>query len=123
MPRSIEEIESMAETLGEAIADTTEFKALVVVNTKVRADVGLRGLHEQYLKQQEKIEALLQDQKPVEPADKREMERLQNQLRSNTTMQEMARAEADYSHLMSRVSRGINMHLEELLSGGENDHG
>ncbi len=115
MPESMKDVLELADKLGQALARTERFQALAEVNSKLRDDAELRKLHEQYVEQEKKIQQLLSQGKPVEVEDKKTLSDLQDKLRSSPLMQQLARAEADYTEMMSRVSRAINNPMDEQL--------
>jgi cell fate (sporulation/competence/biofilm development) regulator YlbF (YheA/YmcA/DUF963 family) len=122
MTEPMDRVIELARQLGDAIAETDRFKAFAAAQKAVSADASLREIDAKLRAQQEKIDKLLEEGKAVEPEDKRELENLQNTLRTSDALQDLARAEANYAEMMSRVSRAINEPLNRELgdeAGGD----
>ena len=122
MTEPMDRVIELARDLGRAIAETERFKEFAAAQKTVSADATLREIDSKLRAQQEKIDKLLEEGKAVEPEDKRELENLQNTLRTSDALQDLARAEANYAEMMSRVSRAINEPLNRELgdeAGGD----
>jgi len=109
----MDEVLELAQKLGAAIARHDRYRALVAARKSLDADEQAMGLNKALIEQTMKIAELEDKQAPVEPEDKRELKRLQDETRANPALQEFARAEADYVEVMNKVNRAI----QEALDG------
>ncbi len=103
----MERVFALAEKLGQALAGHERFKALRAAEERVRKDEATMKAQEALENQLTRISELERNGKPVEVADKREVERLQDAVRSQPALQELAKAQADYFEMMHQVNRRI----------------
>lgn len=103
----MEELLELAEKLGFAIAAHERFQALRDAEKKVRENETALRAQTALEKQMNHISELERSGKPVEVADKRELERLQNEFRSQGALQQLVKAQADYLEMMNKVNETI----------------
>jgi len=103
----MEKVLNLAEKLGEAIAMSDRFKALRTTEENVAKDEAATKAQEDLEKQLTKIGELEGSGKPVEVADKRELDRLQEKIRSYPSLQALVKAQADYFEMMNKVNETI----------------
>ena len=107
MSDSLQEIQELAEKLGDAIARNPRFLALRDAEKAVDADPSAKELLKKY---NEKTMAILQKEDsllPVEPEEKRDLMKLRADVARNGILQALNKAQADYSEMMNRVNRSV----------------
>lgn len=107
----MEEIVKLAAELGKRIAANERFTALRNAEDAAEKDSETCELLDAANKQRETLAQLEAEGKPIEPEDKREMQRLDDAIRANEKLQALARARADYLELMNRVNEAIRSAL------------
>jgi len=107
----MEEIVRLARELGRNIARHERFLSLREAEKAVEEDGETRELLRRAQEQREKVARLEAEGKPVEPEDKRALQRLNEAVRDNAKLQHLARAQADYMELMNRVNAAIRAEL------------
>lgn len=108
----MDEILKAAQNLGDLIAESDRFVALRRAEKVVEDDPDTKELLKKADAQSEKIAELERSLKPVEPADKEEMQRLTDAMHGNEKLGALARAQADYLELMNKVNDAIRGRLE-----------
>ena len=108
----MDEVIAAAEKLGRLLSESERYRALRQAEDAVRADPVAGKLVEQIEAQRRKIAGLEAAMKPVEPADKHELQRLLSEAHSNATLQSLARRQADYMEMMQRVNAAVQGSLE-----------
>ena len=108
----MDEILKAAQNLGDRIAESDRFMALRRAGEAAEDDDAAKDLLKKADAQSEKIAELERSLKPVEPADKEEMQRLTDALHGNEKLGALARAQADYLELMNKVNDAIRGRLE-----------
>jgi cell fate (sporulation/competence/biofilm development) regulator YlbF (YheA/YmcA/DUF963 family) len=103
----LQEIISLAEKLGSAIAANERFQALRAAEQAVRTNEGANRAQEELEKPMHHMTELEHNGKPVEVADKRKLERLQNDFRTQPALQQLGKAQADYLEMMNKVNETI----------------
>ena len=93
------------------MADTDRHKALEQARQQVAGDEPAQQLLDSYLKQQQKLDDLLRQNKPVEVEDKRRLAELQQQVVSHEGLKQLFKAQADYAELMRKVNQAIQTGL------------
>jgi cell fate (sporulation/competence/biofilm development) regulator YlbF (YheA/YmcA/DUF963 family) len=96
-----------ADTVGEAIAESERYAALLAAREAVDEDEALQAEMKKLNELRDRIEALEKDTKPVEPDDKHALRDLQSKVSGHASIQKMLRAEADFAELMNRVNRAL----------------
>ena len=103
----MENLLALAAKLGEAISAHERFKALRTAEKRVSEDETAIKAQLELEEQVNKIRGLEDSGKPIEVADKRELERLQDAFRTNTFLQELVKVQADYFEMMNKVNETI----------------
>jgi cell fate (sporulation/competence/biofilm development) regulator YlbF (YheA/YmcA/DUF963 family) len=107
MSGSLDDIQALAEKLGEAIGKNPRFLALREAEKTIDADPTskalLKALNEKTMEILRKEESLM----PVEPEEKRELSKLRASAAGNENLQKLQKAQADYSEMMNRVNRAL----------------
>ena len=119
----MKEIIQLAGRLGALIAGHERFLRLRRVENAVQADAEAREALDKLEQQRQKVAELEANLKPVEPEDKRELERLAGAVRSCGKLQELLRAQADYLELMRKVNEAIRAHLGVENAGASSRSG
>jgi cell fate (sporulation/competence/biofilm development) regulator YlbF (YheA/YmcA/DUF963 family) len=104
---AMENILELAEKLGRAIAAHERFQALREAERNVTANEAANRAQTELEKHMNHIGELEANGKPVEVADKRKMEQLQNEFRSQPALQQLVKAQADYFEMMNKVNETI----------------
>jgi cell fate (sporulation/competence/biofilm development) regulator YlbF (YheA/YmcA/DUF963 family) len=112
----MEELLTKSEELGKMLAEHPRFKSLMAARNAVRDDAVARKILTDYQTHVEKIEELGAQTKPIEIEDKRQLSQLEQAVASDAKLKELARAQADFSELMSRVNRSI---YQKIASASE----
>lgn len=118
----MQEIIELADRLGRALADSPQAKALREAQQQLQADEETSRLIGEYRDQAEKISALEQEGKPIEPEDKRKLDELHSKLASMQEFKKFTAAQYEYADLMRRVDDALSSHLgggqqEEVAEG------
>ena len=118
----MKDILALASQLGNLMARHERHHGLRAAELALQGDAEARGLLESLETQRRKIADLEAQMKPVEPQDKRELQRLTDAVRSNEKLQDLARAQADYMEMMNKVNNAIRVNLDtgkETASAGQ----
>jgi len=108
----MENVLALAEKLGSAIAQHERFATLRALEKNVSDDKTASDIQSALEKQLLKISELERAGKPVEVADKHELERLQNAFRENEALRDLVKAQADYLEMMNKVNQTIVSRLQ-----------
>ncbi|MHC4778699.1 MAG: YlbF/YmcA family competence regulator [Planctomycetota bacterium] len=108
----MEEILAIAERLAEAIGKSDKFIALRDAEQAVRGDEEANGLLENFNKTTISILQKEQNLQPIEPEEKMELANLKENVAANSLLQDLNKAQADYSEMMDKVNRAIFAKLE-----------
>jgi len=108
---AMDEIVALASRLGELLARHERYLRLRSAEEAVEQDPQARGLLDRLEEQRRKVASLEAQARPVEPEDKRELQRLADAVHSNQKLQELARAQADYMEMMHKVNHAIRARL------------
>jgi cell fate (sporulation/competence/biofilm development) regulator YlbF (YheA/YmcA/DUF963 family) len=106
--------------LAQAVADDPRTKALKEANERLKDAPEDAELQERYHEVHERIRALEQQQRPIEPDLKREAAALAERVRRSAVLQRLLRAHAEFSGMMDTVSTTIQESVDRAL-GGEGD--
>jgi cell fate (sporulation/competence/biofilm development) regulator YlbF (YheA/YmcA/DUF963 family) len=109
----MDDLLNKASELGKLLAGHPRFKALMAARDGVRADEAARKLMGEYQAQVERLQGLSMQNQPIEPADKRRLADLEQTVASNPKIKNLAKAQADFTEMMSRVNRAIYDNLAE----------
>jgi cell fate (sporulation/competence/biofilm development) regulator YlbF (YheA/YmcA/DUF963 family) len=110
----VADILSLASQLGQAIAEAPQAKALRAARQAMHAQKETLQLLSDYQKQIEKVAALEQDGKPVEPDDKRTLKALESRLLSRPDFKAFTAAQVEYVELMRQVNDTLRQKLDDL---------
>ena len=102
----------LATDLGKCIAAGERFRNLRSAEAAVEADSDARSMLTAVENQRKKIADLEARNQPIAPEEKREMQRLDEALRSSDTLQALVRAQADYMEMMNRINKAIRKQLD-----------
>ena len=103
----MEEIIELADKLGRAIGQHERFLALRAAEKRVTEDEAALKAQKALEEHMNHISELEMSGKPVEVADKRKLEQLQQEFRSQEALQQLVKAQADYLEMMNRVNETI----------------
>jgi len=115
----MEDLLALAAKLGDAISAHERFKALRAIEKRVSEDETAIKAQSELEEQVNKIRGLEDSGKPVEVADKRELELLQDAFRTNPFLQELVKVQADYFEMMNKVNETIVNQLRPVESGSK----
>jgi len=101
-----------AEELGALIEGSEVFRTYKELHERLLSDEKAKGLLRDHRDIYLKIRKLEEEGKPVEPEDKHALMKAQEKLHENALLQEYVKAQADFSHLINRVTRNIYRHIE-----------
>ena len=107
----MDDIIEKADGLGQAIAQSQAYKALISQRKNIEDDQELQDRMQRLHTASEAIAHKEQEGKPIEPEEKREVRDLQNGITQDPRMQQLARAEADFAELMNKVNEAIRKRL------------
>ena len=107
----MDEVLRLAENLGDHIATHERYRAVRAAEQAVEADQEITEALQAFETQREKISRLEAERKPVEVADKHEMQRLAGIVHGSPKLQTLAKAQADYMELMNRINQTIRGRL------------
>jgi cell fate (sporulation/competence/biofilm development) regulator YlbF (YheA/YmcA/DUF963 family) len=115
----VQDILDAAAGLGRRIAGHESYRRLRAAEAKVGEQPDTRKLIEDFEAQRRKIAELEEAVKPVEVADKHELQRLADAVHANADLQELLRAQADYLAMMNRINRAIRQELDGETPDGQ----
>jgi cell fate (sporulation/competence/biofilm development) regulator YlbF (YheA/YmcA/DUF963 family) len=102
-----------ATDLAEAIKTSERYRQMRLVESRVEGNEEVRHLLEDFEKAKITRAEKESQGEPVEVEEKRELARLEEQVKGNTELQELLGAQADYYEMMNRV----NATIQSVLSG------
>ena len=114
----MQEIIELASRLGALMAGHERYRRLRAAESAVQADAEARGLLARLESRRRKIADLEAQVKPVEPEDKRELQRLTDAVHSDVKLQNLARVQADYMEMMNKVNSAIRGKLDTGQDAG-----
>jgi cell fate (sporulation/competence/biofilm development) regulator YlbF (YheA/YmcA/DUF963 family) len=103
----MEQLLDLADQLGRAIAAHDRFQALRIAEKNVSENEAANRAQTELEAHMNYLSGLERAGKPIEVADKRKLERLQNEFRSQPVLQNLIKAQADYLEMMNRVNETI----------------
>jgi cell fate (sporulation/competence/biofilm development) regulator YlbF (YheA/YmcA/DUF963 family) len=109
MPHTLSEILDLATRLGRALADQPRFQAVRDAETAVIEDAKSRGLAEDLERLRESIERRRDAGEP-DAAIQSEFDvlrRVEESVRADSKLQQLARAQADFAQMMNEVHARI----------------
>ncbi|MFP4354538.1 MAG: YlbF family regulator [Phycisphaerae bacterium] len=107
-------VTELAGRLGQAIADSPEAKTLNDARKQLEADEGLRTTMEQFGQQMEKVHKLEQENKPIEPEDKKKLAELEKVLAASEKFKKFSAAQVNFYDMMRKVNQAIREKIAEL---------
>ena len=110
----MDEILEIAEKLASAIRSNSRFENLRSAEKAVDADAATRQLLSQYNEVTLSIIRKEHEQKPIEPDEKRKLVDLKEKVVSCPLLQDLSRAQADFSEMMNKVNRTLQSRLGNL---------
>jgi len=108
----VDDITSLAERLGKAIADSPQAKRLHEARQGLHADKDLEKLLNDYQDQSEKIARLEGENKPVEVEDKHKLQGLHDRLVSSEPFKKFTAAQVEYMDLMRQVNEAMQAQMQ-----------
>ncbi|HUS46022.1 MAG TPA: YlbF family regulator [Phycisphaerae bacterium] len=112
----MDEIVRRAEDLGRAIREHPRYKRLLETDAGIRADKAATEALDAYNKAAVETAKKEEALKPVEPEEKRELERLMQAVAANETVKAFMKAQTDYAELMKKMNDAIYGQLAPLKS-------
>ena len=109
----MDNILTLAQQLGKAIAASPAGVAMKAAQESVRADGTTLKLMRDFQTQAQKIAHLEENNKPIEPPDKHKLEELENQLAANDRIKKLTEAQMEYMDLIRQVNESIQRELGE----------
>ena len=109
---------ALASELGRKIASHPIGLALVAARRTVTSDAEAQTLMKTHSEVLERIQSLRQQQKPIEPEDKRRLAECEASMASHPAFKALLRAQADYVDLMNQIHRAIEGQSLESRSEG-----
>jgi cell fate (sporulation/competence/biofilm development) regulator YlbF (YheA/YmcA/DUF963 family) len=103
----------MAFELGSAISQSPEIDALKEMQNRLGEDQEASGLIMRYQDARAKADNKLQDGMLITPTEENHLEILQQQLNSNTMVQELIQVQEKFNNLM----QGVYFALNQAISG------
>ena len=104
---------ALAQRLGKAVADSPQAKALREARKELDKDEVISKLLGEFRAQSEKVAKLEHEKKPVEVADKHNLQDLQGRLISDETFKKFTAAQVEYVDLMRNVNETLRKELSE----------
>jgi cell fate (sporulation/competence/biofilm development) regulator YlbF (YheA/YmcA/DUF963 family) len=108
----MEQLIEMARRLGRQIAAHERTTLLKKAQQEATADAEAQQIIKDYQKQVEKIKKLESEQRPIEPADKRQLAAIEEKVTTNTKLSELTRRQADFVEMMQKVKKAIDDELQ-----------
>lgn len=109
-----EEIIKMAFELGNAISQSQEIEELKLMQEKLTQNAEAYDLILRFQDAQSKMENKLNDGLVVTPSEESHLDILQQQLNSNSMVQELIKTQEKFDNLM----QGVYFALNQAISGG-----
>ena len=107
----VDEIVKLADDLGRQIAETERFQNLRKAENAAENDTETRDLMQETEQYRKRIAEKEGQHEPIEPDEKRELQRLSDAVEANDHLQTLARAQVDFLELMKRVDDAIRARL------------
>jgi cell fate (sporulation/competence/biofilm development) regulator YlbF (YheA/YmcA/DUF963 family) len=108
----MEDVLTRARELAEAIRGSERYRRLRALEEKVAGDEETQGLTRELEAARSRIAEKEKALRPVEVEEKRELARLQEQVRDCALLQELVAAQADFHEMMNRVNGTVRSVLE-----------
>ena len=114
---AVDEIMRRAEDLGRAIREHSRYNRLLEADAAIRADKEATEALDAYNKAAVEIAKKEEALQPVEPEEKRELDRLMQAVAASETVKSFMKAQTDYAELMRRMNEAIYGQLAPPTSG------
>jgi cell fate (sporulation/competence/biofilm development) regulator YlbF (YheA/YmcA/DUF963 family) len=101
----------LAEQLGKAIRQSPQDATLRTARKLIASRLDLKGLHDEYQKQLEKIASIERSGKPIEVAEKRSLQQLHDKMVAAPEFKELVEAEMEYVDLLRKVNATLHAQL------------
>lgn len=102
-----------ATALGREVAADERVQALVAARKSIENDSEAQQLVQDHSDTVARIGKLKQEQKPIEPADKRKLAECEAALAAHPLFKELLKAQTNYLELINRVHQAIEAPLVE----------
>jgi cell fate (sporulation/competence/biofilm development) regulator YlbF (YheA/YmcA/DUF963 family) len=112
----MDDVVKKAAELAEAIRGSERYVALRRVEKGIAGDEATQKLLEDFQAIQVKMAEKERAQEPIEVEEKRELARVEEQVKTNDSVLELLRVQADYYEMMNLV----NSTIQSALGGEEN---
>lgn len=106
-----------AATLGGEIAKHPRVLGLIRARNAISADAEAQRLVREQAEALQRIAQLRQQQKPIEPDDKRKLAECEAAMAAHPLFKELLRAQTDYIDLMNQVNRAMETPLIAATEG------
>ena len=103
----------LSERLGRAIAGSPQAAKLRAARDALKAQKEVEQTLKDYQVQADKINALQQENKPVEVEDKHKLQELEDKLFGSEVFKEFTAAQVEYVDMMRKINQAIQKHLGE----------
>lgn len=103
----------LSERLGRAIAGSPQAARLHAARDALKAQKEVEQTLKDYQVQADKINALQQENKPVEVEDKHKLQELEDKLFGSEVFKEFTAAQVEYVDMMRKINQAIQKHLGE----------
>src|SRR3954469_15696455 len=103
-----QEVLAAAASLGALIATNPAVAAYKETVRQLDLDVGAKTLLQQYEQLIETLSIKEQQMQPIEVAEKKQFEQLQQSIMMNVTLKKFAAVQGEYMELMKKVQEAIN---------------
>lgn len=113
----MEELLKKAAQLGQEIANHARVQSVAAARMAIGDNAEAQKLLNDHADTVEKIARLRQQQKPIEPEDKRKLAEAEAAMAAHPLFKDLLRTQADYIDLMTQVNRAIETPLVEAAEG------
>jgi len=113
MDGDFEEILGLARQLGEAMRRHPRYARLRETDAGVRADTSATDALAAFNKAAADLQRKERQMQPIEPDEKRAIDRLRQVVAANEAVKAFLRAQADYAELMKRMNDAIYQAIAE----------
>ena len=114
----MEELLKKAAALGEEVGRHPRVAALATARKAVLADKEAQRLLGEHERLVEQVTQLRQQQKPIEPDDKRKLAECEASMAAHPAFKELLRTQTDYLDLMNQIQRALETPLVRATEGG-----
>ena len=104
-----------ARKLGESLARSAAVARLLKARQQVEKDQPAQEILKAYEQQAMHVRKLMIEQKPIEPADKQKLAKLEADMAGNAVLKEFIGAQADYAGFINQIRQAITLPLNEAL--------